>query len=66
MDILLDTNVLINWLVEENKKHVEASRLILSCLMDGIEEGHLVIPAEKKKMLDNGHPKKYGRTAKTI
>ena len=37
MQILLDTNVLINWLVEENIKHKEASRLVLSCLMDGVK-----------------------------
>ena len=37
MRFLLDTNVLINWLVEENVKHKEASRLVLSCLIDGVE-----------------------------
>ena len=37
MRILLDTNVLLNWLIESNSKHLEASRLVLSCLMDGIE-----------------------------
>lgn len=37
MRILLDTNVLLNWLIESNSKHLEASRLVLSCLMDEIE-----------------------------
>ena len=43
MRMLLDTNVLINWLVESNQKHKEAERLILSCLMnefDGFVTSH--------------------------
>ena len=37
MKILLDTNVLLNWLIETNLKHREASRLVLACLMDETE-----------------------------
>ena len=37
MRILLDTNVLLNWLIETNLKHIEASKLVLSCLMDETE-----------------------------
>ena len=37
MKILLDTNVLLNWLIETNTKHLEAARLVLSCLMDETE-----------------------------
>ena len=37
MTVLLDTNVLLNWLIETNAKHLEATRLVLSCLMDETE-----------------------------
>ncbi|MBP5158009.1 MAG: PIN domain-containing protein [Treponema sp.] len=37
MRILLDTNVLLNWLIESNSKHTEAASLVLSCLIDGTE-----------------------------
>lgn len=35
--ILLDTNILLNWLIEQNEKHEEASKLVISCLIDGTE-----------------------------
>lgn len=37
MRILLDTNILLNWLIEQNEKHEEASKLVISCLIDGTE-----------------------------
>lgn len=37
MRILLDTNIFLNWLIEQNQKHEEASKLVLSCLIDGTE-----------------------------
>ena len=37
MRILLDTNILINWLVEKNTKHKEANRLIFSCFLEGVQ-----------------------------
>lgn len=37
MKFLLDTNVFLNWLIEQNTKHTEASTLILSCLLEKAE-----------------------------
>ena len=37
MRVLLDTNVLLNWLIESNTKHLESARLVMSCLMDETE-----------------------------
>ncbi len=39
MQILLDTNILLNWLIETNSKHTEAKRLVQSCLFDNVTEG---------------------------
>ena len=36
MRILLDTNILLNWLIETNSKHAEAKQLVQSCLFDDI------------------------------
>ncbi len=35
MRILLDTNILLNWLIEQNEKHEEAAKLVISCIMNG-------------------------------
>lgn len=37
MRILLDTNILINWLVETNLKHKDSSQIVKMCLKGTIE-----------------------------
>lgn len=41
MQILLDTNILLNWLIETNSKHTEAKHLVQSCLFDNMTEGYV-------------------------
>ena len=41
MQILLDTNILLNWLIETNSKHAEAKHLVQSCLFDNMIEGYV-------------------------
>ena len=41
MRILLDTNVLLNWLFQGNALHQQASKLVLSCLLDDSVFGYV-------------------------
>ena len=41
MRFLLDTNIFLDWLLENNTGHNEATKLVLSCLLDNDIEGYV-------------------------